>query len=219
MRLLGCTIICALMGASISISLAQGVPAPSAVGTVVDPSQKPLPGVPVEVVGPKGTTFVVTDETGKWSLYNLPPGEYQAKTMSMDNASSASFSVEQKAAFSGGTVTALPMVAYETPLEPFDRLFSEGAISSFGRDHIAEAIKHTKEAIEHGKMGHADVFTAQAEAALTDAKAAEKVKANPHMKEGITRLEAAIDLGKRKHADLATKHAEEALTQLEAAIK
>ena len=61
----------------------QGVPTPSAVGTVVDPSQKLLSGVPVEVTGPKGTTFVVTDETGKWSLYNLSPGDYQAKPMSV----------------------------------------------------------------------------------------------------------------------------------------
>src|SRR3984893_13619017 len=31
-------------------------------------------------------------------------------------------------------------------------------------DHIAEAITHTKQAIDHGKMGHADVLTTHAEA-------------------------------------------------------
>ena len=49
-----------------------------------------------------------------------------------------------------------------------------------------------------------------AEAALKQAKAAEKAK-------GITHLNAAIDHGKQGHADVATGHAEEALTHLEAA--
>ena len=60
-------------------------------------------------------------------------------------------------------------------------------------DHIAEAITHTKQAIDHGKMGHADVLTTHAEAALTQ----------------------AIDEGKMGHADVATTHAEAALTHLE----
>lgn len=85
--------------------------------------------------------------------------------------------------------------------------------------HLAEAITHTKEAIEHGKMGHADVLVTHAEEALKHAKEAEAEKANPHTKEGVTHLNAAIEHGKMKHADVATKHAEEALTHLEAATK
>ncbi|WP_442754622.1 small metal-binding protein SmbP [Methylocystis sp. JAN1] len=85
--------------------------------------------------------------------------------------------------------------------------------------HLAEAVKHTKEAIDHGKMGHADVLVTHAEAALKHAKQAEAEQANEHTKEGITHLEAAIDTGKKKDAPGATKHAEEALTHLEAAEK
>jgi hypothetical protein len=67
---------------------------------------------------------------------------------------------------------------------------------------------HTKQAIDHGKMGHADVLTTHAEAALTHAQAVEKAKANPHCKEAIKHLEQAIDEGKKGHADAATTHAE-----------
>ena len=56
---------------------------------------------------------------------------------------------------------------------------------------------HTKQAIDHGKMGHADVLTTHAEAALTHAQAGEKAKANPHCKEAIKHLEQAIDEGKK----------------------
>ena len=43
--------------------------------------------------------------------------------------------------------------------------------------HLAEAITHTKEAIEHGKLGHADALVTHAEEALKHAKAAEDVRA------------------------------------------
>ena len=82
-------------------------------------------------------------------------------------------------------------------------------------DHIAEAITHTNQAIEHGKMGHADVLTTHAEAALTHAQAGEKAKANPHCKEAIKHLKQAIDEGKKGHADQATTHAEAALNHLQ----
>jgi Small metal-binding protein len=85
--------------------------------------------------------------------------------------------------------------------------------------HLADAITHTKQAIEHGKMGQADVLVTHAEEALKHAKAAEAEKPNPHTKEGITHLDQAIENGKMKHADVATKHAEEALTHFEAATK
>ena len=45
-------------------------------------------------------------------------------------------------------------------------LFLMPQVSLAAEDHIAEAITHTKQAIEHGKMGHADVLTTHAETAL-----------------------------------------------------
>ena len=54
--------------------------------------------------------------------------------------------------------------------------------------HLFEAIMHTKEAIEHGKAGHADIFVTHAKESLKHAEAAEKEKANPHNLEGITHL-------------------------------
>ena len=49
-------------------------------------------------------------------------------------------------------------------------------------------------------MGHADVLTTHAKAALTHAQAGEKAKANPHTDEAIKHLEQAIDEGKKGHA-------------------
>ena len=46
-------------------------------------------------------------------------------------------------------------------------LFLMPQVSLAEEDHIAEAITHTKQAIDHGKMGHADVLTTHAGAALT----------------------------------------------------
>src|ERR1700730_11842778 len=89
---------------------------------------------------------------------------------------------------------------------------------ALAEDHLAEA-SHTKEAIDHGKQGHADVLVTHAEAALQHAEAAETAKDNSHTKEGITHLNAAIDHGKQGHADVATAHAQEALTHLEAATQ
>ena len=82
-------------------------------------------------------------------------------------------------------------------------------------DQVAEAITHTKKAIEHGKIGHADVLKAHAGATLIHAKAAGKAKPNPHTEEAIKHLEQAIVEGKNGHADTATTHAEAALAQLE----
>jgi hypothetical protein len=52
---------------------------PIATGKVVGPNLKPERGVPVQVLGPEGKTFAVTDENGSWSLYNLAPGTYEVK--------------------------------------------------------------------------------------------------------------------------------------------
>ncbi len=37
---------------------------------------------------------------------------------------------------------------------------------AFAEDHVAEAVSHTKEAIDEGKQGHAKELTTHAEAAL-----------------------------------------------------
>jgi Small metal-binding protein len=62
-------------------------------------------------------------------------------------------------------------------------------VSLAAEDHIAEAITHTKQAIDHGKMGHADVLTTHAKAALAHAQAGKNAKANPHTDEAIKHLE------------------------------
>ena len=82
-------------------------------------------------------------------------------------------------------------------------------------DDIAEAITDTKQAIDHGKMGHPNILATHAELALTHATAFEKAKANSHTEEAIEHLEQAIDEGKKGHADVATTDAEAALTHLE----
>jgi hypothetical protein len=84
-------------------------------------------------------------------------------------------------------------------------------------DHIAEAIKHTNQAIDEGRMGHAKQLTIHAEAALKHAEAGEKAKANPHTEEGIKHLEQAISEGRNDHAEAATTHAEAALRELDQA--
>jgi len=93
---------------------------------------------------------------------------------------------------------------------------------ALAEDHLAEAISHTREAIDQGRQGDADAlnnFVIQAEAALKHAQAAVVKKDNAETKRGIARLNTAIYQGKQKHSNFATKYAEEALTHLEAAQK
>jgi hypothetical protein len=51
----------------------------AATGHVVGPDGQPQPGVLLHVEGPQGRTAVVTDEKGKWFLYNLAPGPYKVQ--------------------------------------------------------------------------------------------------------------------------------------------
>jgi hypothetical protein len=52
-------------------------PNPSLHGQVLDPSGAAVPAITVEVTGPGGTKLVAqTDEQGKYSFRNLPPGDY-----------------------------------------------------------------------------------------------------------------------------------------------
>jgi hypothetical protein len=72
-----------------SLILAAAVLAPSLVwsqaaevsGQVNTPDQKPAAGIPVIIKGPVGNTVVFTDQTGRWTLYEAPAGQYSAKPM------------------------------------------------------------------------------------------------------------------------------------------
>lgn len=77
--------------------------------------------------------------------------------------------------------------------------------------HRQEAIKLAKDAVAHGKEGHADAVVANADAALQHALKAGK---GPHVETGIGELKAAIEHGKAGHADVAMTHAEAAVTHL-----
>lgn len=80
--------------------------------------------------------------------------------------------------------------------------------------NVMDSIAHAKEAVEHGKQGHADAVAMHAEKARNFAERGGK---SPHLAEGMTHLTAAMEHGKAGHADVATQHVEEALTHLNAA--
>jgi hypothetical protein len=98
---------------------------------------------------------------------------------------------------------------------PLQSAFGEGGarrdVVRQEQQNIKDAIKHTTEAVEHGKQGHADKLVTHAEASLQQAM---RGGTDPHLAEVITHLKAAIEHGKASHADVATTHAESALTHL-----
>lgn len=77
--------------------------------------------------------------------------------------------------------------------------------------NIRDAIMEAKQAVDHGKQGHAEVLVTHAEKSMNYAERGGK---NPHLDEGIKHLKEAIEHGKAGHADVATEHAETALTHL-----
>jgi ABC-type tungstate transport system permease subunit len=81
-------------------------------------------------------------------------------------------------------------------------------------DHKAEAIKHTEQAVEQGKQGHADVLVEHAQQALKHAKEGTGVRSTYELEVASPHLRQAIEQGKQGHVDVATKHAEEALAKL-----
>jgi hypothetical protein len=83
-----------------------------------------------------------------------------------------------------------------------------------GNEHVAEALTQAKEAVDHGKAGHADVLVKHAEDALKHAKGAQEHMKDAHLDAGVKELGEAVSHGKAGHADVATKHAEEAVKQL-----
>ncbi len=111
---------------------------------------------------------------------------------------------------------ALFLLAIATAL-PSQPVFGEGGarrdvMRSEGQSR-QEALKLAREAVNHGKQGHADALVTSAEAALQSAMKASK---SPHMDQGIGELKQAIEHGKAGHADVATAHAEQAVTHLSA---
>lgn len=66
----------------------------SAQGEVVGPANQPQIGVPVKIEGPPGQTTAFTDREGKWSVYNLPAGEYQVRAV-FDKSEAVTFSVKE----------------------------------------------------------------------------------------------------------------------------
>ncbi len=109
------------------------------------------------------------------------------------------------AVFVLGTATVLP-------LQP---VFGEGGarrdVMRSEAQHRQEAIALAKDAVVHGKQGHADALVTNADAALQHAQKAGK---DAHLDVGITELKQALEHGKAGHADVATKHAELAVTHL-----
>jgi len=77
--------------------------------------------------------------------------------------------------------------------------------------NVMDAIIEAKQAVEHGKQGHADVLVIHAGKSMNFAERGGK---SSHLKEAITHLKEAIEHGKAGHADVATEHAEAALTHL-----
>ncbi|HKQ36148.1 MAG TPA: small metal-binding protein SmbP [Nitrospiraceae bacterium] len=103
-----------------------------------------------------------------------------------------------------------------TTVLPLQPVFGEGGarrdVVRQERQNLMDAIDHAKEAVDHGKQGHADVLLTHAEAALQ--LALQGGKDYPHVGEGITHLKEAIEHAKAGHADVATKHAEAAVMHL-----
>ena len=77
--------------------------------------------------------------------------------------------------------------------------------------NVRDAIMEAKQAVDHGKQGHAEVLVTHAEKSMHFAERGGK---SLHLDEGMKHLKEAIEHGKAGHADVATEHAETALTHL-----
>jgi cellobiose-specific phosphotransferase system component IIA len=77
--------------------------------------------------------------------------------------------------------------------------------------NVRDAIMEAKQAVDHGKQGHAEALVTHAEKSMHYAERGGK---NPHLAEGMKHLNEAIEHGKAGHADVATEHAETALIHL-----
>ncbi len=111
-------------------------------------------------------------------------------------------------------LTALFVLVTATVL-PLQSVFAEGGarrdVMRAEDQHRQDAIKLAKDAVAHGKQGHAEAVVSNAEAALQHALKAGK---DAHLDTGIAELKQAIEHGSAGHADVATKHAEQAVMHL-----
>lgn len=89
-----------------------------------------------------------------------------------------------------------------------------GSSSGAKNPHVAEALAHAQEAVDHGGMGHADAVVTHAETSLQHAHAAQKDMSNPHLDAAVAELGEAVTHGKAGHADVATSHAKSAIMHL-----
>ena len=81
--------------------------------------------------------------------------------------------------------------------------------------HVSEAREEAKEAVKHGKQGHADVLGKHAEKALRHVQMMEKdFKGNTHVLAAMASLEDAVLEAKQGHADKGTDAAEQAVLHL-----
>ena len=98
---------------------------------------------------------------------------------------------------------------------PLQSAFGEGGarrdVVRQEQQNLKDATTHAREAVDHGKQGHAEKLVTHSEAAL---QLAMKGGEDPHLAEAIANLKEAIEHGKAGHADVATKHAEGAVTHL-----
>jgi hypothetical protein len=82
-------------------------------------------------------------------------------------------------------------------------------------NHVAEAITHTRAAVDAGLEGKADGLAEHAKEALEHAQAAQKEKSNRFVRAGIVHLKQAIKYGEKGNARGGVKHAKEALAKLD----
>ncbi|MGY6275466.1 small metal-binding protein SmbP [Methylomonas sp. MgM2] len=88
---------------------------------------------------------------------------------------------------------------------------------TLAEDHTSVALKHAKEAIEYGQMGHSPMIVEHAEAALDQVNMAlkdAKGENKKHLEAAAKSLNASIEHGKMAHAEIATASAEEAVEHL-----
>ncbi len=92
-------------------------------------------------------------------------------------------------------------------------LFSPIALAQ--ENHVAEAITHTRQAVDAGLEGKADGVVEHGKEALKHAQAAQKEKSNRFVRAGIVHLKQAIKFGEKGDAKGGVKHAKEALAKLD----
>ncbi|MGR9014211.1 MAG: small metal-binding protein SmbP [Gammaproteobacteria bacterium] len=91
--------------------------------------------------------------------------------------------------------------------------------SVFAKEQATSALEHAKEAVVHGKAGHALILVEHAKTALDytlGASIVAKGVSKNHLDAGAKELQEAIDHGGLGHADVATTHAEAAVEHIKA---